>query len=630
MNTKLYVLLVILILFFSACSIDKVGRAVGVESEIDEADEAEEEVEEEPEEEEVEEEEPEPVEEEEEVEEEVEEVVEAEVEEEVVEVELAAVDEVVDVVDELELVQEEGPEVVDSIPESAEEEEENIVEGTPVDEGSEMTAEEKMIAAAERNAARAKRKDAASLAMFTPGEKKAPSEQPVVEKEIVAATEVIKEGEGEVSEIDVDSLFADIEEVEELGGGEVIEESHDTDSGQQGLHVHIETMRESYQLGKEGDFDNVQRQIQVMITDPPPEKSFGARLAGFFKGLVGFAVRGSVEGSEDETPYEDRSQIVNFFMKPITVFPFMRLKDLSSGETIDIFLDGKEAIEVASAHVSDRGSFQPGVIKLDEFWMNKGGFNPSEEGLYEVYVDVRNAEGQIMLNPSGVPLLSSSVFSVDACEAATCSEVRAECGVAEDSCGGKILCGRCGEGEACSENRCIAEDSRELCEPKVCSDVMCGVTKDGCGGNIVCGKCRSGFACNEGNRCLDLAQECEGDGGCEPGMFCDIDNGFCVVSAVCDSDDQCGIGEVCDLDRFTCVDDPGEAEPSFVPPRVVEEEPVEVGTTCPNAEFTNYCCSLSNRQMGIFRTLFKEGFIPVDDITFIQYELNFQEGQPLC
>tara|TARA_Y100000310_G_scaffold179734_1_gene179698 strand:+ start:116 stop:595 length:480 start_codon:yes stop_codon:yes gene_type:complete len=159
---------------------------------------------------------------------------------------------------------------------------------------------------------------------------------------------------------------------------------------------------------------------------------------------------------------------------------------------------------------------------------------------------------------------------------------------------------------------------------------MCGVTKDGCGGNIVCGKCRSGFACNEGNRCLDLAQECEGDGGCEPGMFCDIDNGFCVVSAVCDSDDQCGIGEVCDLDRFTCVDDPGEAEPSFVPPRVVEEEPVEVGTTCPNAEFTNYCCSLSNRQMGIFRTLFKEGFIPVDDITFIQYELNFQEGQPLC
>ena len=148
---------------------------------------------------------------------------------------------------------------------------------------------------------------------------------------------------------------------------------------------------------------------------------------------------------------------------------------------------------------------------------------------------------------------------------------------------------------------------------------------------MACGRCDDGFACSEENKCLDLEQTCKTDAGCEPGRYCDTGNGFCVLSTICSSDDECATGEVCDPDRFTCVEGEGDIAPSFTREVVDEVEIIaEASGVCPNADFTNYCCALSDRQMDIFRTLFKEGFIPVDDITFIGYELNFKEGASLC
>ncbi len=619
MNTKLYVILMIVLLLFSGCAIDKVGRAVGVEEEINEEPE---EVEEEVEEEEVVEEEVEEVEEEVIDEEPIEEVVVDEVEE-IIEAE-EQIDTVSDEIEVLETVEE----VVVEAEEIVEEEVEVVVEDT--EESTPEVAPKRI-----------NKKNQRTLELYNKGREEASSEaasEKSVVEESVLETPAIVEASGTLSDAEIDALFAADESapVVESSGPETDALGFELDSevvvpDQRGVHVHVETMRESYQLGKEGDFDNIQRQIVVMITDPPPKQSFGAKVASWFRGLVGFAVRGSVEGTEGVTPFEDRSQIVNYFMKPLTVFPYMRLKDLTAGETVEVYLNGKEPIEIAPARVSENGQFEPGVVKLDEFWMNKGGFNPEYEGLYEVYVDVRNENGQIMLDPSGVPLLSSYTFSVDACEPALCKEIGASCGVAEDSCGGKILCGRCDEGEVCSENRCLQEDAAELCEPKECSQNVCGIVDDGCGGSVACGRCDDGFACSEENKCLDLEQTCKTDAGCEPGRYCDTGNGFCVLSTICSSDDECATGEVCDPDRFTCVEGEGDIAPSFTREVVDEVEIIaEASGVCPNADFTNYCCALSDRQMDIFRTLFKEGFIPVDDITFIGYELNFKEGASLC
>ena len=62
---------------------------------------------------------------------------------------------------------------------------------------------------------------------------------------------------------------------------------------------------------------------------------------------------------------------------------------------------------------------------------------------------------------------------------------------------------------------CIAPE----CEPAGCEDVkgQCGLQPDGCGGTIDCGPC-----------CVGLESSCDDDGECCAGLWCDADTGDCV------------------------------------------------------------------------------------------------------
>ncbi|MGM0576054.1 MAG: sugar-binding protein [Myxococcota bacterium] len=81
--------------------------------------------------------------------------------------------------------------------------------------------------------------------------------------------------------------------------------------------------------------------------------------------------------------------------------------------------------------------------------------------------------------------MSATVADVP-CAPLTCAEAGATCGTASDGCGGTLDCGACDDGEACTDNQCLA-----TCTPLTCAEAgaTCGTASDGCGGTLDCGAC---------------------------------------------------------------------------------------------------------------------------------------------
>ncbi|WP_375769245.1 hypothetical protein NR798_47520 [Archangium gephyra] len=98
--------------------------------------------------------------------------------------------------------------------------------------------------------------------------------------------------------------------------------------------------------------------------------------------------------------------------------------------------------------------------------------------------------------PTGTPPTGNpppSTPPVVTCTPRTCALLGAQCGVADDGCGGSLLCGGCAPGQLCAQGRC------EACTPRTCEDALahCGELSDGCGGTLRCDACPSGQTCGE-------------------------------------------------------------------------------------------------------------------------------------
>ncbi len=91
----------------------------------------------------------------------------------------------------------------------------------------------------------------------------------------------------------------------------------------------------------------------------------------------------------------------------------------------------------------------------------------------------------------------SVFFTVQGCQAGTCTSLKKDCGSVPDGCGGTLDCGTCTGGQVCGA---VTANVCGACTPKTCTQLgaACGVVGDGCGGTVDCG------ACTGGNRSLWL------------------------------------------------------------------------------------------------------------------------------
>ncbi len=148
-----------------------------------------------------------------------------------------------------------------------------------------------------------------------------------------------------------------------------------------------------------------------------------------------------------------------------------------------------------------------------------------------------------------------------ACEPASCSSARADCGTIPDGCSGTVDCGVCQAPATCGggglSNICG-------CQPLACIDESadCGVVPDGCGGTIDCGTCTGPESCGGGgvpNRC--------GEGTCTP-TSCSAAGAECgTIADGCGGTLDCGVccvadvGDSCDASYWEeapgCQDDYG-------------------------------------------------------------------------
>jgi hypothetical protein len=133
----------------------------------------------------------------------------------------------------------------------------------------------------------------------------------------------------------------------------------------------------------------------------------------------------------------------------------------------------------------------------------------------------------------------------DACVPTTCADLGANCGSADDGCGGRLECGACPSGQTCSSP---GKGGGNVCTttcvpPKTCADLgaNCGSADDGCGTMIDCGACPSGQTCGGGG----TANQC-GSAGCgvpqwptccqftgQPGLAGCSGGGTCNTGATC-------------------------------------------------------------------------------------------------
>jgi hypothetical protein len=92
------------------------------------------------------------------------------------------------------------------------------------------------------------------------------------------------------------------------------------------------------------------------------------------------------------------------------------------------------------------------------------------------------------------------------CTPKTCESLNYNCGPAGDGCGGALDCGTCPAGQYCGGGGFDVcgmgsnGDAGSSCIPKACADLKynCGVASDGCGGSLNCGTCTSPAFCGGG------------------------------------------------------------------------------------------------------------------------------------
>jgi hypothetical protein len=153
--------------------------------------------------------------------------------------------------------------------------------------------------------------------------------------------------------------------------------------------------------------------------------------------------------------------------------------------------------------------------------------------------------------------LTTGDTSADASACRTCPDSNAECGIIDDGCGHRLVCGDCTLPETCGgsgvANRCG-------CASKTCADLgaECGEVFDGCDGLISCGSCPAGQVCGGAgpNRC--------GDNLCTPtscarlGIACGWVSDGCsgvLNCGGCVAPETCGGGgrlHECGCSRATC------------------------------------------------------------------------------
>ena len=94
------------------------------------------------------------------------------------------------------------------------------------------------------------------------------------------------------------------------------------------------------------------------------------------------------------------------------------------------------------------------------------------------------------------------------CSPKTCQDLKYNCGPAGDGCGGSLNCGTCPSGQfcggggfdVCGVGTSSADGGGPICTPKTCADLKynCGVASDGCGGSLNCGACATPTFCGGG------------------------------------------------------------------------------------------------------------------------------------
>ena len=146
----------------------------------------------------------------------------------------------------------------------------------------------------------------------------------------------------------------------------------------------------------------------------------------------------------------------------------------------------------------------------------------------------------------------------EACEPLACGDVGWACGALETGCGFDVLCGECGDGQACVEGvcQCAGETCVDVCCPvgevchqdaccvPECVDAACG-DDDGCGG-LCDGDCENPLdVCLSGACCAPdcLGAICGDADGCDGACL-----GACPdPGQICNEDAECVcLGEVCD------------------------------------------------------------------------------------
>ncbi len=181
------------------------------------------------------------------------------------------------------------------------------------------------------------------------------------------------------------------------------------------------------------------------------------------------------------------------------------------------------------------------------------------------------------------------IDAAEACVPMGCRELGANCGEADDGCGGKLDCGMCkGDYETCGGGGkknvcgCTAATCDSLSSERGAK--VCGTIPDGCGGPALeCGdSCSAPQSCGggaAGNQCgctPDLAacgaKECgTASDGCGGTAQCGTSNGQCSANKQCNSAGAC----VCktDLSAF-CANKCGEQQ-------TPDGCSVNCGTSCP-------------------------------------------------
>ena len=199
--------------------------------------------------------------------------------------------------------------------------------------------------------------------------------------------------------------------------------------------------------------------------------------------------------------------------------------------------------------------------------------------------DLCNGEGKCVFQPleDGTPLEEGVVcYKGEPCKPKRCEDLKWECGIGSDECGGNLSCGNCPSGYQCKEHQCQKEKKcgdgvctkeagencetcsldckckegqrcykEECCTPNTkCEPEVCGVFPDGCGGKYIC-PCDEGLICCD-HKCTDVKKDRLNCGGCR--ITCNKDqtccNGKCVNINI--DENNCGeCGHMC-AKGYTC------------------------------------------------------------------------------